>query len=205
QTTSTAAAARKGRGVQERGTSAMARRTRSNGTVQDESASGNAGRGGHGAAGNSRTVPQRGRLSAMQAASMATTITRAAATRDPRTARRLNASGMRPPRRGGEQLYLLGSDERTELHGEAFDEVRVGEDGFPVRASVGVVVELPEVDELIDRAGIGLEVANELLGLPALLECRIAELGIELDRLTHLADVQGVRPELVDRHHVLQE
>jgi len=38
-----------------------------------------------------------------------------------------------------------------------------------VRTTIGVVVELPEVDELIDHARVGLEVADQLLGLAALL------------------------------------
>jgi len=36
-----------------------------------------------------------------------------------------------------------------------------------VRAAIGVVVELPEMDELVDRAGVALEVANQLLVVAA--------------------------------------
>jgi hypothetical protein len=71
------------------------------------------------------------------------------------------------PGRRRQQLDLLRRDERTELHREALDEILVREDRRAVRAAVGVV-ELPEVDELIDRASIGLEVADQLLVLPAL-------------------------------------
>src|SRR5262249_21732460 len=90
----------------------------------------------------------------------------------------------------------LGGEQRAELHGEALDEVLVGEDRRPVRAAVGVIVELPQMDELVDRAGVGLEVADQLLVLTALLQRRVPELGVQLDRLAHLADVQRVGPHL---------
>ena len=54
----------------------------------------------------------------------------------------------------------------------SLDEILVGEDRRPVRATVGVVVELSEMDELIDRASIGLEVADQLLVLYTELGCR---------------------------------
>src|SRR2546426_10657109 len=107
-------------------------------------------------------------------------------------------SGMRSPRGRGQELDLLGSDQRTELRGEAFDEVLVGEDRGPVRATVGVVVELPQMDELVDRARVGLEVADQLLVLAALLERRVAELRVQLDCLGHLADVKRVGSHLIN-------
>src|SRR5215510_14878466 len=106
--------------------------------------------------------------------------------------------GMRTPRSCSQQLNLLGGEERTELQGEAFDEILVGEHRGPVRAPVGVVVELPEMDELVDHARVGLEVADQLLVLAALLERRVPEFRVQLDRLTHLADMERIRPELVD-------
>src|SRR4030095_12993686 len=109
-------------------------------------------------------------------------------------------SGMRSPRRRGEQLDLLGEEQRAELQGEVLDEVLVGEYRSLVRAPVGIVIELPEVDELVDHARVGLEVSDQLLVLAALLERRIAEFAVQLDRLPHLADVQGVGPHLIDRH-----
>src|SRR5499426_4057311 len=111
-----------------------------------------------------------------------------------------HALGMRAPWGGGQQLDLLGGYQRPELHGEAVDEILVGEDRLPVCAAVGVVIELPEVDELIDHARVGLEVADQLLVLAALLERWVAELRVQLDRLAHLPDVERVRSELVDRH-----
>ena len=41
---------------------------------------------------------------------------------------------------------------------------------------VGVIIELPEMYKLIDRAGIALEVTDKFLVLPALLERREADL-----------------------------
>src|SRR6516165_11251388 len=56
------------------------------------------------------------------------------------------------------------------------------------------------MDEFVDRAGVGLEVANELLVMAALLERREAELLVELRHFRHLADVECVRSQFVRRH-----
>ena len=73
------------------------------------------------------------------------------------------------PRRGRQQLDLQCHDKRPELRAKAFHEVLVGEDACPVHPPVGVVIKLPKMDELVDRAGVGLEVANELLVMAAFL------------------------------------
>lgn len=70
---------------------------------------------------------------------------------------------MRTPRRRRQQLHLLRHDERPEPGGETFDEVLVGEHARPVLSAICVVVEFPEVDKLIDRAGVALEVTDQLL------------------------------------------
>src|ERR1700730_16928532 len=54
--------------------------------------------------------------------------------------------------------------------------------------------------KLIDRAGIALEVPDELLVLPAPLERRKAEFLVELHRLGHRADAERVGSQLVERH-----
>jgi hypothetical protein len=69
-----------------------------------------------------------------------------------------------------------------------------------VRAAIGIVVELPQMDELIDHARVGLEVAYQFLVLAALLEGWVAELGVQLDGFGHLADMKRVGPHLIDRH-----
>ncbi len=93
------------------------------------------------------------------------------------------------PRRRRQQLDLLCHDKRSELRGKTFHEVLVGEDPCPVLPPGGVVIKLPEVDELIDRASVGLELAQEFVVMAALLERREAELLVELRRFRHLADV----------------
>src|SRR6266446_5563197 len=99
------------------------------------------------------------------------------------------ASGMWSPWGSGQQL-----------DGKALDEILVGKYRSPVRATVGIVAELPQMDELIDRARVGLEIADQLLVLAAFLERRVAELGIQLDCLGHLADVKRVGPHFINRH-----
>src|SRR6478609_3371654 len=61
-------------------------------------------------------------------------------------------SRMWTPRRGRQQLDLLCHDKQPELRGKAFHEVLVGEEPCPVLPPVGVVIKLPEMDELDDRA-----------------------------------------------------
>src|SRR5262245_1955652 len=115
----------------------------------------------------------------------------------------LAVSGMGPPGSRRQQLDLLGHQQRAKFHGKAFDEILVGEHRRPVGPTVGVVVELPEMDELVDRTRVGLEVADQLLVVAALLERGIAELGVELDGLGHLPDVKRIGPHLVHGHGVL--
>jgi hypothetical protein len=54
-------------------------------------------------------------------------------------------------------------DKGSELRGKTLHEILVGEDPCPVLPPVGVVIKLPEMDELVDRASVGLKVAQELL------------------------------------------
>ena len=69
-----------------------------------------------------------------------------------------------------------------------------------MRATVGVIIEFPKMYKLIDRARIALEIPDKLLVLPALLERREADLLIELHRPCHLADMQAVGSQFVQRH-----
>ena len=66
-----------------------------------------------------------------------------------------------------EQLYLLGHQQGTELRGESLDEILGCEHSGPMDATVGVIIEFPEMYKLIDCARIGLEVPDKLLVLPA--------------------------------------
>ena len=67
-------------------------------------------------------------------------------------------------------------------------------------APVGVVVEFPQMDKLIDRPGVGLEIADELLVLPALLERRKAEFLVEFYGLRHRANTKRVRSQFIESH-----
>src|SRR5258705_4956006 len=75
-------------------------------------------------------------------------------------------SGVRPPRSRGQQLDLLRGDERAEFQAEALDEVLVGVYRGPVRAPVGIVIEFPEIDELIDHAGSAWKYPISFLSWP---------------------------------------
>src|SRR5271165_1499877 len=107
---------------------------------------------------------------------------------------------MRAPRGGMEQFYFLCHNQRPELRGEALNKIDVRKHGDPVRTPIGVIIEFPKVDELIDRARVALEVANEFLVLTASLERREAKLLIQLHGFRHLADVERVGPKLVECH-----
>src|SRR4051812_6675605 len=107
---------------------------------------------------------------------------------------------MRTPRGGVQQLDLLRHHQRAELGGEALGEALVLEHRGPVRAAIGVVVEFPEMDELVDHAGVALEVADQVLRMTAFFEGRKAELLIELHRLGHLADIERVGAKFVECH-----
>src|SRR5215831_2707124 len=96
--------------------------------------------------------------------------------------------GMWPPRRRGQELDLLGLDQGSELGCKPFDKIFIRKERRPVRPSVGIVVELPQVHQLMQRARIIDEVAYQLLVEPALVEGGVAKLGIQPDSLRHPAD-----------------
>src|SRR5271166_542854 len=107
---------------------------------------------------------------------------------------------MRAPRRGLEQLDLLRHQQRTKLRSEALYEILVRIECRPMCAPVGVVLKLPQMDKLIDCAGIGLEVPDKFLVLASFLERREAEFLIELHGLRHCADTERVSPQFVEGH-----
>jgi hypothetical protein len=67
-----------------------------------------------------------------------------------------------------------------------------------MRAAVGVVLELPQMDELVDRPGVGLEVANEVPVMASLTERRKTDFLVELHRLGHRADAERIGSQLVE-------
>jgi len=56
-----------------------------------------------------------------------------------------NLSGMRSPRRCQKELHLLGHQQGSELRGETFDKIPVCIHSGPMRATVGVIIEFPEM------------------------------------------------------------
>src|SRR6266849_11197415 len=109
-------------------------------------------------------------------------------------------SRVRTPGRGVKQLDLLGHHQRPELRGEALGEIGVGKHRRPVCATGHIVFEFPEVDNLVDRSGVALKVADKVLVVTALFQGWKAELLVEPDGLGHLSDVEGVGSELVECH-----
>jgi hypothetical protein len=68
---------------------------------------------------------------------------------------------------------------------------------------IGVIVELPQMHNLIDRTGVGLEVAKQLPVMLALLKGRKADLLIELYRLGHCADPERIGSQFIEGHRAL--
>src|SRR5215831_4815421 len=110
---------------------------------------------------------------------------------------------MRPPRRLCHQLQLLAHHQRSELRSKPLDEILVREHGRPVRAPGAVILEFPDVHELIDHSRVGDEIPDEVLVVATLLQRRKPELGIELLRLSHFADVERVGTHFVECHRIL--
>jgi hypothetical protein len=71
-----------------------------------------------------------------------------------------------------------------------------------MRAPVGVVLKFPQMDKLVDRPRVGLEVPDEVLVVAALMERWETELLVKLHRLGHRADAQRIGPQFVQRHQV---
>jgi hypothetical protein len=104
---------------------------------------------------------------------------------------------MRSPWRGLEQLYFLGHHERPEFRGKALNEVLVCKDRHPMSTAIGVVLELPKMDKLIDCAGVSLEIADQVFVVPSLLERWIPKFLVQLNRLGHCSDAKRVGSHLV--------
>jgi hypothetical protein len=79
---------------------------------------------------------------------------------------------VRSPRPWVQELYLLGHQQGAELRGEALDKILVRVHGCPMCATLGVIIEFPEMYKLMCRSGI----SGQILVLPAFLERREADL-----------------------------
>ena len=62
------------------------------------------------------------------------------------------------------------------------DKICIRKERRPVRSAVGIVVELPQVHQLMQRARVRDEVAHQLLVEPALVQGGVAKLAIQSDR-----------------------
>src|ERR1700757_3621606 len=68
---------------------------------------------------------------------------------------------------------------------------------------IGVIVELPQMHNLVDRAGIGLEEPNQFPVMLSFLKGRKADLLIELDRFGHCADPERIGSQFIEGHCAL--
>jgi len=73
---------------------------------------------------------------------------------------------MRSPRRWAQELYLLGHQQGAEFRGEAFDEILIRKHSGPMCATVGVVIEFPEMYKLIDRTRMLWKYPTSFLSCP---------------------------------------
>src|SRR5580700_8095639 len=72
-----------------------------------------------------------------------------------------------------------------------------------MRPTISIIVELPQMQKLVDRACIGLKLADQFLVMTALLERRKSNLLIELHRLGHRANPERIGSQFVEGHHAL--
>ena len=86
---------------------------------------------------------------------------------------------MRPPRRGIQEFHFLGHDQRAELEGKALGN-RCWRIPPPSVRGGRRRLELPHMHELVDRTGVALEVADEILVVTAFVERGVTELLVEL-------------------------
>jgi hypothetical protein len=63
--------------------------------------------------------------------------------------------------------------------------------------TIGVIIELPEMHELVDRTRVTLKITHKLTVVTALLERRESELLVEFGGLGHFPDVQSVSTQLI--------
>ena len=69
---------------------------------------------------------------------------------------------MGAPRRGRHQLVALFAQQRPQLADKS-QEIRVGQDPRPERTAVSVVIEFPDVDQLVERAHVPREIPHQFL------------------------------------------
>ena len=73
-----------------------------------------------------------------------------------------------------------------------------------MRPAITIIVELPQMQKLVDRAGICLKVSDQLLVVTAILERRKANLLVELHGLRHCADAERIGSQFIEGHRTLR-
>jgi hypothetical protein len=76
-------------------------------------------------------------------------------------------------------------------------EIFVGEQVLPKLASFGVVAEVPQMDELMERSCVRDKITNEGFGVTSGLEGWPSFIGVQLKNFAHLTHVHVVRAPLV--------
>ena len=109
---------------------------------------------------------------------------------------------MWPPRCFQHNFHLLSHQKGAKFGCEGHERP-VGEQCGPMIATVRVILEAPQVNQLVDSPYVADEIANQLLAEASTLQCRPALFTIKLGRLGHLANVQSVGAELIDSHDFL--
>ena len=108
---------------------------------------------------------------------------------------------VRPPGRRQHQLVVLRAQQRAQLAGKRHEGL-VGEQRRPEGAPIGVVLELPQVNQFVDRPDVAGEITDQSLRMAA--DRRIPLGPVELDHLAHLAHHHLVGAHFIDRHQSLR-
>ena len=104
--------------------------------------------------------------------------------------------GSRPPRSRLHKLYFLLLEKRSELSCKGH-EIFVREQVLPKLASFGVVAEVPQMDELMERPCVRDKITDEEFGVSSGFESWPSFIGIQLKNFAHLTHVHVVRAPLV--------
>jgi hypothetical protein len=106
-------------------------------------------------------------------------------------------SGLRPPWRGQHELVLLLGNQRPNFGGESH-EVGVAIHTSPKRPAIGIVVKLPDVDQLVQGPHIAREVTHQfgrVLG-----QHRPALVFVKRNKVGHFSDDRGISAQFIDGH-----
>ena len=109
-------------------------------------------------------------------------------------------SGLWPPRRRQHELVLLLGNQRPNFGGKGH-EVRIAVDPGPKGAAVGIVIKLPDVNQLVQGPHIPREITHQfgrVLG-----QRRPALVFVQRDEFRHFPDDGVVGAQLINGHENL--